>query len=118
VDREHTDIDASSVRVAAEEHPVLVGVVELAWAVAFLLFPLPCHLPKQNSVRQMGPLSFLPGGGRLAWEAAQIGSLQEPRADLGADERGRDFSLFESESGDSNRCTECRVVRSRALVSH
>src|SRR4029453_287489 len=49
-DREHADIAASSVRVAAEEHPVLVGVVELAWAVAFLLFPLPCHLPKQNSV--------------------------------------------------------------------
>jgi hypothetical protein len=56
-DREHADIDASSVRVAAEEHPVLIGVVELAWAVAFLLFPLPCHLPKQNSVRQMGPRS-------------------------------------------------------------
>ena len=42
----------------AMEHYVLVALLNQHRVVAFLLFPLPCHLLKPNSVRQMGPRSI------------------------------------------------------------
>jgi hypothetical protein len=45
-------------RSGAVEHYVLVGLLNQRRIVAFLLFPLPCHLLKPNSVRQVGPRSI------------------------------------------------------------